>query len=134
MSPRTVETSSFEEYLTDVDAEYRAAEESERNERLSRFPHSVMLKVSFAELDFADRWCWQNFGPSDGACLDRHSEYRVCDRAEPHSHVGKWMSCFLGKTGYNFGFNEWYFVEPADRDLFVANVDKINWGEHYSKP
>ena len=66
--------------------------------------------------------------------MDRDSEYRVCDRAEPHSHVGKWMSCFLGKTYYDFGFNEWYFVECADRDLFVANVDEINWGEHYPKP
>jgi hypothetical protein len=131
MSHRTVEVSSFEEFLADAAAEYRPAEEAEREERLSRFPHSVMLKVSFAELDFANRWCWKKFGPCDGECRDRDSEYRACDRAEPHSHAGKWMWCFLGKTGYNFGFCEWCFAETEDRDLFVANVDKINWGEHY---
>jgi hypothetical protein len=134
MSHRTVEASSFKEYLAEMAAADWAAEDGERNERLSRFPHSVMLKVSFAELDFANRWCWQNFGPSDGECRQRDSEYCACDRAEPHSHVGKWTWYFLDKTDYNFGFNEWYFAELADRDLFVANVDTINWGEHYPKP
>jgi len=39
----------------------------------------------------------------------------------------------LVKTDYDFGFNEWYFAESEDCDFFVANVDKINWGEHYPK-
>jgi hypothetical protein len=135
MSHRTIVPSSFEEYLaSDGDSvEERAAQEADRNERLSRFPYSVMLKVSFPELDFANRWCWQNFGPSDGECTQRYSEYRVCDLTEPHSHVGKWTSHWFVKTDYDFGFNEWYFAESADRDLFVANADKINWGEHFPK-
>lgn len=135
MNHRTVVASSFEEYLASDDdsVEERAAQEVDRNERLSRFPHSVMLKVSFPELDFANRWCWQNFGPCDGECTQRYSEYRVCDRTELHSHVGKWTSHWIVKTDYDFGFNEWYFAVSADRDLFVANVDKINWGEHFPK-
>ena len=132
---RTVEPSSIEEYLASEDdsLEDRAIQEADRNERLSRFPYSVMLKLSFPELDFANRWCWRSFGPSDGECTQRYSEYRVCDRTEPHSHAGKWMSHFFVKTDYDFGFNEWYFAESADRDLFVANVDKINWGEQFPK-
>jgi hypothetical protein len=135
MSHRTVVLSSFEEYFASDDdsAEWRAAEEVERNQRLSRFPHSVMLKVSFAELDFANRWCWQNFGPCDGECLERYSEYRACNRSEPHSHVGKWTWHWFVKTDYNFGFNEWYFAESVDRDLFLASVDQINWGENFPK-
>lgn len=135
MSHRTVVASSFEEYLANEDfsTEFRAAEEVDRAARLTRFPYSVMLKVSFPELDFANRWCWQHFGPSDGECIQRDAEYRACDRTEPHSHVGKWTSYWLEKTDYDFGFNEWYFAEGADRDLFVANIAKINWGEHYSK-
>lgn len=133
MTRRTVEASSFEEYLanegTSVDG--RNAEDLDRKARLLRFPHSVMLKVSFAELDFANRWCWQRFGPSDGECLQRFAEYRMCDRIERHLHVGTWTSCWFEKTSYNFGFNEWYFAERADHDLFVANVDEINWGENY---
>jgi hypothetical protein len=133
MSIRTVVASSFEEYLASNDdlIEDRAAQEVDRQSRLSRFPYSVMLKVSFPELDFANRWCWQNFGPSDGECLQRYSEYRVCDCTEPHSHIGKWTSHFFVKTEYDFGFNEWYFAERVDRDLFNANVDKINWGERF---
>ena len=136
MSHRTVVASSFEEYLAfwDFSVDARLAEESDRRALLSRFPHSVMLQVSFAELDFANRWCWQNFGPSDGKCDQIHSEYCVCDLAEPHSHAGRWMSFWYGKIDYDFGFNEWYFEGSADSDLFVANVDKINWGEHYPLP
>jgi len=68
MSYRTVEVSTFDEYLaSEGDSfEVRAAEEVDRRDRLSRFPYSVVLKVSYPELDFANRWCWQNFGPSDG--------------------------------------------------------------------
>lgn len=135
MSHRTVEPSSFEEYLASGadSVEERAVQEVGRNERLSRFPYSAMLKVSFPELDFANRWCWQNFGPGDGECLQHHSEYRVCDLTGPHAHAGKWASHWFVKTDYDFGFNEWYFAERADRDLFVANVDEINWGEHFPK-
>lgn len=135
MSYRTVELSSIEEYLAyeDEPIEERADQDIDRNKRLLRFSHSVMLKVSFAELDFAIRWCWQQLGPCDGECTQRTSEYRVCERNEPHSHVGKWMSYWFVKTDYNFGFNEWYFEESADRDRFLANVEMINWGENYPK-
>jgi len=135
MSHRTVVLSSYQEYLAkgDDSLEERAAQTLDRDKRLLRFPHSVMLEVSYPELDFANRWCWQNFGPGDGECLQRHSEYRVCDLSEPHSHVGKWTSHWFVKTDYDFGFNEWYFAEIADYKQFLANVENINWGEHYPK-
>jgi hypothetical protein len=135
MSHRTVEASSFEEYLASDDdsREERAAQEVDRNKRLSRFPHSVMLKVSFLELDFTNRWCWQYVGPCDGECTQRYSDYRVCDCSEPHSHVGKWTSHWFVKIDYDFGFNEWYFADSADRDQFLANIDNINWGENFPK-
>jgi hypothetical protein len=135
MSLRTVVLSSFEEYLAGecASTEARTEEERDRSERLARFPHAVMLQVSYPELDFANRWCWQNLGPGDGVCTQHQSEYRVCDRTDPHSHSGKWMSHWLAKTDYDFGFNEWYFAEPEDQQRFLANVDQINWGEKYPK-
>ena len=135
MSLRTVVPSSFDEYLTSAcnSTEARTEEERDRNERLSRFPYAVMLQVSYPELDFANRWCWQSLGPGDGACMQHQSEYRVCDRTDPHSHSGKWMSHWLAKTAYDFGFNEWYFAEREDQECFLAIVDQINWGEKYPK-
>jgi hypothetical protein len=135
MSHRTVVLSSFGEYLAgECDSkEARAEEERDRDERLARFPYPVMLQVSYPELDFTNRWCWQNFGPSDGACTQHQSEYRACDRPDPHSHSGKWMSHWLVKTDYDFGFNEWYFREKEDQERFLANVDQVNWGEKYPK-
>jgi hypothetical protein len=134
MSHRTVTLSSFEEYLSSegYSPDVRADEERERNERLSRFPYTVTLQVSFPELDYANRWCWQRFGPSDGDCLQRQSDYPACSVPEPHSHTGKWMWCFLIKTDYDFGFCEWYFSEQSDRDCFLASVGEINWGEKYA--
>jgi hypothetical protein len=135
MSYRTVSLSSFEDYIASVvgSPEARVEQERDRKARLSRFPYVVMLQVSFPELDFANRWCWNHFGPSDGECTQNYSEYRVCALAEPHSHVGKWMSHWFEKTDYNFGFNEWYFAEQRDWECFLANVNQINWGEKYPK-
>jgi hypothetical protein len=135
MTYRTVELSSFAEYLASEDdpPEERAAQTLERAERLQHFPLSVMLKVSFAELDSTNRWCWQHFGPNDGVCNQVGSEYRVCLQAEPHTHDGKWFSHWYVKTEYNFGFNEWYFAELADQELFLAILPAIDWGENYPK-
>ena len=134
MSHRTVILSSFEKYLASEDyaPEIRAQGERERAARLSRFPHAVTLQVSFPELDFANLWCWQHFGPSDGDCLQRQSDYPACSIPEPHAHAGKWMWYFLGKTDYDFGFCEWYFAEQPDRDSFLARVGEISWGEKYA--
>ena len=92
-----------------------------------------MLLLSFPELDVANRWCWQNFGPKDGICDQQYSEYRVCDLVEPHSHTGKWTTHWFVKTEYNFGFNEWYFVDAADCERFRSNIGELNWGELYPK-
>jgi hypothetical protein len=97
MTFQTVESSSFEEYNSFGNASRE--EHVAREERLIRFPHSVMLKVSVPEMDFANRWCWQNFGPCDGKCNQLGSEYSVCERADRHSHVGKWMTYFFVKNG-----------------------------------
>ena len=134
MSFRTVVLSSFEEYCASADSSQECAEEErDRLARLVRFPHAVMLQVAFPELDFANRMCWQRYGPSDGDCLQHSSEYCVCSFAEPHSHSGKWTWYWVAKTDYNFGFCEWYFAESGDRDSFLASVDEINWGEKYPK-
>ena len=134
MSHRTTTVSSFEEYLASQDypPEVQSEVELERKDRLTRFPYEVTLQVSFAELDFANRWCWQHFGPGDGECFQRRSDYSVCCISESHSHAGKWMWYWLAKTNYNFGFCEWYFSDQADRDCFLAHVAEINWGEKYA--
>ena len=135
MSHRTVILSSFEQYLASEDCapEIRIQEEHERAARLSRFPHVVTLQVSFPEVDYANRWCWRRFGPSDGDCLQHQSDYPACSISELHSHVGKWMQYFFGKTDYNFGYCEWYFLEQSDRECFLASVGEICWGEKYTE-
>lgn len=134
MSHRTIDLSSFDEYLaSECTSESGAREKKERDQRLSRFPYAVMLQVAFPELDFANRWCWQQFGPADGVCYNSQSDYPTCTLGGDHSHVGKWMWHFFGKTDYNFGYNEWYFHSEPDHRHFLASVGDINWGEKYEK-
>jgi hypothetical protein len=130
---RTVRPSSFDEYMAQSDdlPEAKTEERRERDVRLRRFPYPVMLEAAYAELDCANRWCWLHFGPMDGECLQRDSEYRVCMDETTHHHCGTWTNCWISRTAYNFGFTEWYFAEEADRALFLANLPEINWGELY---
>lgn len=137
MTHRTVVLSSFDDYLA-LDYLWITQEQkeeliTERNERLSRFPFSVILQVAYPELDFANRWCWQNFGPTDGECLQKQSQYPACNLETPHSHSGNWITCWIDKIDYDFGFNEWCFCRESDRDLFLEYLPMINWGEKYPK-
>jgi hypothetical protein len=126
--------SSFEEYLAseNYSPEVRAQEERDRKVRQSQFPYAVTLQLSFAEFDFANRWCWQHFGPGKGECLQYQSEYPACNIAQLHSHTGKWMWHWLAKTDYAFGFCEWCFSAQSDRDSFLASIGEISWGEKYA--
>lgn len=137
MSFRTVELSDYEAYLAfeyPADAtESRAADVEVRRAWMVDFPFAVMLLVSFAERDFANRWLWNQFGPAHGECIEHHSEYSACDEPSSHCHLGRWMTYWHVKTEYNFGFNEWYFAREADRDQFLEVVPHLNWGEKYPK-
>jgi hypothetical protein len=136
----TIELSDYGAYLefeyprgSDGAPAARAADEHERQGRLAAFPHSVVLKVAFAEMDYANRWCWQQFGPARGECRQRRSEYPTCTLEDPHSHDGSWLSHWLAKTAYNFGFNEWCFRQSADLARFLGFVPHITWGEKFPR-
>lgn len=140
MSHQTALLSSFEEYLanTDETKEELAEHLAVREATLRKFPFSVILQVAYPEIDFANRWAWLQFGPRDGECFDvrrgsKPSEYPMCNDPDPHDHQGTWCCHWLVKTDYDFGFCEWYFSNPTDRDRFLAFVPTINWGENFPK-
>jgi len=137
MSHRTVELVDFATYLADPygggsgDSSARDTEHKERKARLAAFPNAVMLKLSYPELDFANRWCWQQFGPADGECLQSQSNYPACPIQGAHSHTGTWISYWLAKIDYDFGYNEWYFAANDDAARFLTFAPQINWGEKF---
>jgi hypothetical protein len=135
-----MEQSDYETYLEELypmtlagAADARISDWEERRRRLSAFPHSVVLKVSYPEMDYANRWCWQQFGCARGECHQAQSDYSACQLQNPHSHYGKWQTEWLAKTDYNFGFNEWSFNQSVNLDLFMEFVPQINWGDRYPK-
>jgi hypothetical protein len=87
--------------------------------------------VSYPELDFANRWCWQQFGPACGQCLQSQSNYPACLVQDAHSHEGTWLSYWLAKIHYDFGNNEWYFASRSEQAQFFAFMPEINWGEKF---
>lgn len=60
-------------------------------------------------------------------------EEKAFKDVEEHSHVGVWCSMWLGKTGYDYGFSEYYFQNESDRDRFLAAAPTFNIGEKYEK-
>jgi hypothetical protein len=140
MTHRTEKLSSYNEYLDEVyplgahgSAEDRVLDEREREPFTRRFPYTVVLKVSYPELDVSNRWCWKQFGPADGDCLDTQSEFRSCEQLLSHSHVGGWCWRWLAKTDYDFGYNEWYFESAEHRAAFLRFVPEITCGEKYAR-
>lgn len=129
MIRRTVELATYESYLNDEYAfscdvaDARALDIQERQSRLAKFPHSCLLLLAYPEMDFANRWSWQQFGPPDGECNDSSSKYRTCGAITPHAHEGRWRSQWLAKTDYDFGYNEWSFASKVDlKWVFRTNV------------
>ncbi len=137
--------------------------QDKRDEAIRRFPFTVITEYFYPVGDFADRWCWQNFGPMDcKECGEHYSEYPGCPQVlaiqeykirksytdkdgkvheydfhtrDPgkHGHEGNWTIVWLGKTGYDYGFGEWYFKNEADRDKFVEAIPSFGVGENYAE-
>jgi len=55
------------------------------------------------------------------------------EKVPKHSHEGVWMAYWLGKTGYDYGFSEYYFQNESDRDKFIAATPIFTLGERYEK-
>lgn len=127
--------SAYLESMYPADSTHGSARDEETLERqtiLADYPYSVMLQVAVPELDYANRWCWNQFGPAAGECtLQKGSEYAACAEVKPHAHNGSWLVRFLAKTNYNYGFAEWYFVDEPSANSFLSFVPRITWGEHY---
>ena len=132
MSACHVIHTTFQDYLkeefpagADSAAAGCAAEEQEHQRRLAAFPHSTVLQLAYPELDLANWWCWQQFGPARGECHQASSDRPACDQAGHHMHDGRWLTQWLAKTSYDFGFNAWYFAEEADQLKFLAFVPQL---------
>jgi hypothetical protein len=82
----TVKISSFQEMLleygiSELDPDYNI----ERMEMLSMYKYTVILEGEFMELDNLEKWIKINLGKNTV------------------------ISLFYGKTGYNYGFSEYFF-------------------------
>jgi hypothetical protein len=89
---------------------------AERENTLKSFPHSVIVESSFLEHDEAIRWGEIKFG-----VLSEDTS-------------GKWKELWYAKTGYDYGFWEFFFKDNDDclafeKEMpnFFATVDGKKW-------
>lgn len=122
--------STYDQYLADLGTPSKE-EKNERDDRLIRFPCSALLLLSYPEMDFANRWCWGEFGPINGECREYQSEYPGCNLTYPHSHDGIWTAVWLLKVDYDYGYNEWYFRDDKCLERFIKFIPDISWGENH---
>ena len=128
-------------------------EPEERNELHTRFPHAVLIEGDFPEVGVAIRWCWSNFGPIHGECWNweypacplvlKTEKIKLCEingwqwekkvygTVADHCHLGNWALNWLGKTDYDHGFGEFCFTNLSQREAFVNQLPKFDWGENY---
>lgn len=122
--------------LSDIVSNKHLTEEEKENRKSihDKFPHIVTVQGDYGYFDLAEAWLWDNFGPSDGKCLDYCSEYPRCPLAfpldeegfsskpEPHSHEGVWTMHWLRKTGYDYGFGDFCFKDLESKEKFIGQV------------
>jgi hypothetical protein len=149
--------SSYEKFIAEYDKTWN---EDKRAEAISKFPYTIVVESSYPVLDYAHRWCWQNFGPYEcKECGEHCSEYPACPKVlaiqeykikksytkdgvvheydfhtrnpGKHGHEGIWTTVWLGKTGYDYGFSEYYFEKEEDRDKFKLAIPTFGLGENY---
>jgi len=153
----SMKLSSYEEFLVHD----KTWNEEARTEALNKFPYTAVVEGCYPANDVAYRWCWQQFGPPEcKQCYDYSSEYPACPMVlaieeyiikksytdkegkvheydyhtrepEKHGHEGTWTTVWLGKTGYDYGFTEYYFLNESDRDKFIATAPSFDFGENY---
>ena len=76
--------------------------EAERDTWRQRLPYSLVVKLFYPQLDFAERWCRHTFGGCFGECLQRQPEYPSCFEPLPHCHNGRWRARWLAKNRLRF--------------------------------
>lgn len=111
----------------DGDTYHHVELQSVRRERLkANFPFVAIIEGYDIELDKALQWCCDRLGPADGLCWGYSTEFKACDDKTPgHTHNGEWATFGLGKTGYDYFFNEVYFKQEADMESFKQQVPTL---------
>ena len=131
MAQKYITRSSFEAYekrynSLSTDSDHGKTVSLKRATILAKFPFSIMTLTAIDDIDFANFWLWNKFGPCNGSCHQSTSAFKACDVHVYHDHVGSWCCHFFAKTGYDFGFNEWYFDNKPSLILFKKFITKFN--------
>src|SRR5688572_9402401 len=95
-------TQSLEEMLREYEKDKLDSDDQEqRAEKLKNFPFSVIVEGGHLELENLEKWMTFAFGNNTIESL------------------------YYGKTGYDFGFAEYFFRDSADMENTINTVPRI---------
>lgn len=121
----------------------------EREERLKTFPYFIMFEMAWETDEELSKWCWDNIGLYDckscnemawftpGCPLmldlikntpkndDNEKYWEEIQKAHDdieHGYEGNWATLSFGKTGYDYGFIEYYFKNEVDKEKVLAEI------------
>jgi len=90
-----------------------------RESRRCDFPHTLMALLGYDLMDMAKQWCQDQWGPGGDTYEDRPYQPQ-------ENQAFLWLTCWMMKTEYDYGFCEWYFREPSHLEQFVAHIQSCN--------
>ena len=122
---------------------------TEREGKLKEFPCALMFEMAWETDEELRKWCWDNIGlydcescsdsvyftPGCPVILDLIAKTPKIDDNEKywegiedahdaieHGFQGIWTSLSFGKTGYDYGFIEYYFKNESDKEKVLSAI------------
>jgi hypothetical protein len=89
--------------LVKADSRWSDDDEFERNEKLTRFPHSVLVATTFNEIDLVEERLTKTVGP-EGI---------------------NWELIFYFKQSYDFGYAEYFFLDEGFSIVFINELGRF---------
>lgn len=90
----------------------------ERTRIIKEMRFRVVTEGSCDELSMAVQWCLDNVGKRKDAIGENYN-FRKLDENSPN---GLWTELWYGKTGYDYGFSEFFFQNENDLNNFVLQI------------
>ena len=110
-----------------------------------RFPFVVTCEGDYYENEEIKSWLWRKIGPRDGQCEEEYYppdlvncpifkeaeedcdgfwKTKEGDLVPVHNHQGIWTTCWLTKTGYDYGFVDFCFLHEEHMQMLVEKLNE----------
>lgn len=95
---------------------------SEHNKIIKDMSFSIVTEGLSDELSMAVQWCLDNIGKRKNIIGEDYN-FRKLQESTPD---GLWTELWYGKTGYDYGFSEFFFKHENDLNNFILQITNFH--------